>query len=296
MERNWLIRTTQNKILGPVSKAKVLEFFEKGALGLSDEVMCGNGHWFSLKEKILVERYLLGDIPQEFNPISETKSVLYKRENPDKTASINASPMNGVGTRKDDFQFPDITLINKDVKALLKKNNAEEIRIPKNEDLEFPDLSLIEDSIKSTPLIPVDHSEPIEIKSTSNKEEELILDDTSAIYPESTDLDYPDLQIEPAPEVIQEVIKEKEKRQEVPRASEQKILLHERKIKASQKALSQVENTKEHPKKQERSALPEHLKKQNDNYLVYVLIILILIIVSLFFYYYNTILNKPLLV
>ena len=48
MERNWLIRTTQNQILGPVAKAKLLEFLQKGALGLNDEVSSGNGYWFSL--------------------------------------------------------------------------------------------------------------------------------------------------------------------------------------------------------------------------------------------------------
>jgi len=67
-ERNWLIRTTQNQILGPVAKAKVIEFMEKGALGLNDEVTSGNGFWFSLKEKDLVDKFLYGDIPQGYNP------------------------------------------------------------------------------------------------------------------------------------------------------------------------------------------------------------------------------------
>jgi len=64
---------------------------EKGALGLNDEVTSGNGFWFSLKEKDLVDKFLYGDIPQGYNPISESKSVLSKRENPDKTTSLNTA-------------------------------------------------------------------------------------------------------------------------------------------------------------------------------------------------------------
>ena len=70
MERNWLIRTHQKQILGPVGKTKVIEFLQKGALGLNDEVTCGNGYWFWLKEKDLVDKYLYGDVPQSYNPIS----------------------------------------------------------------------------------------------------------------------------------------------------------------------------------------------------------------------------------
>ena len=50
--------------------------------------------WFWLKEKDLVDKYLYGDVPQSYNPISESKSVLSKRENPDKTMSLNATPAN----------------------------------------------------------------------------------------------------------------------------------------------------------------------------------------------------------
>jgi len=80
MERNWLIRTTQNQILGPVSKAKVLEFLQKGALGPGDEVCSGNGYWFYIKEKDLVDKYLHGDVPQGYNPISESISVLLEEK------------------------------------------------------------------------------------------------------------------------------------------------------------------------------------------------------------------------
>ena len=78
MSKYWLIRTQANKILGPVAKSKVLELLDKKALNDEDEVSSGNGHWFWIKEKDFVEKYLYGDESQPFNPISEAKSVLSK--------------------------------------------------------------------------------------------------------------------------------------------------------------------------------------------------------------------------
>lgn len=76
MEKNWLIRTKSNHILGPISKDKVLELFNNGSIKPDDEICSGNGFWFFIREDDLVKRYLLGDEPQGFNPISEAKNVL----------------------------------------------------------------------------------------------------------------------------------------------------------------------------------------------------------------------------
>jgi hypothetical protein len=76
MEKNWLIRTKSNHILGPVSKEKVNELFQNGSIKQDDEICSGNGYWFFIRESDLVERYLLGNTPQTFNPISEAKDVL----------------------------------------------------------------------------------------------------------------------------------------------------------------------------------------------------------------------------
>ena len=310
MERNWLIRTTQKQILGPVAKTKVLEFLEKGALGLNDEVMCGNGYWFSLKEKDLVDKYLLGDIPQGYNPISESKSVLSKREHPDKTSSLNASPLGksvdlkiesnapGVLPENTDLEYPDITTVNTSIAQIVKKTDQEEIKIPTNDDLEFPDIGLITETIKNSPTIQVNHIESTEIKFKSSDKFESVVDNTPVVYPESNDLDYPDMMMtgpkftEPAPEVLivtepeptltQDKEIKKEPSRETQFNNEDKKLLHERKIKASQKSLLIDEDSVDVRKAQPRTALPEHLKKRNDNYLMYVLVILVLIILSLF--------------
>ena len=79
MDKNWLIRTKSNHILGPISKEKVLELYHNGSIKADDEVCSGNGFWFFIREDDLVNKYLLGSDTQSFNPISEAKDVLTSR-------------------------------------------------------------------------------------------------------------------------------------------------------------------------------------------------------------------------
>lgn len=76
MGKNWLIRTKSNHILGPISREKVLELYTNGSIKQDDEVCCGNGYWFFIRESDLVDKYLVGNSPQSFNPVSEAKDVL----------------------------------------------------------------------------------------------------------------------------------------------------------------------------------------------------------------------------
>jgi len=76
MDKNWLIRTKSNHILGPVSKDKVLELYKNGSIKPDDEICSGNGYWFFIRENDMVARFLLGQEIQTFNPISEAKDVL----------------------------------------------------------------------------------------------------------------------------------------------------------------------------------------------------------------------------
>jgi hypothetical protein len=80
MEKNWLIRTRSNHILGPVSKEKVMELYQNGSIKPDDEVCSGNGYWFFIRETDLVNRFLMGRENQGFNPISEAKDVLTIKE------------------------------------------------------------------------------------------------------------------------------------------------------------------------------------------------------------------------
>lgn len=76
MDKNWLIRTKTNHILGPISKEKVIELFQNGSIKADDEVCSGNGFWFFIREDDMVKKYLLGKEIQGFNPVSEAKDVL----------------------------------------------------------------------------------------------------------------------------------------------------------------------------------------------------------------------------
>jgi len=85
MDKNWMIRTKTNHILGPISKEKVLELYRNGSIKEEDEVCSGNGFWFYLREEKMVAKYLLGNEFQTFNPMSEAKDVLTvnsRSENP----------------------------------------------------------------------------------------------------------------------------------------------------------------------------------------------------------------------
>ncbi|MBY0416397.1 MAG: hypothetical protein K2Q18_19635 [Bdellovibrionales bacterium] len=218
MERSWLIRTTQNQILGPVAKQKLLEFIQKGALGMMDEVSSGNGYWFTLKEKELVDKYLFGDLPQGYNPISEAQSVISRRENVDKTSSINASPANikqvskslpdesVASPTKGDLEFPDITLIGQKIKLDPQPQlpPLDDTKLPAADDLEFPDVSKISSDVKKSFQEYVDLAPVSEIKldlqiDTPSKSVEKktivteVKDDPSALLPSEDDLAFPEV-------------------------------------------------------------------------------------------------------
>jgi len=364
---------------------------EKGALGLNDEVTSGNGFWFSLKEKDLVDKFLYGDIPQGYNPISESKSVLSKRDNPDKTTSLNTAPANktqvlkavneGPATlpKQEDLEYPDITMIQTAPSMVTTSNTSqpqEEVKLPPSDDLEFPDITMV--ARPSTPAFQGGHDgmqtqpqaapRPVEVKKTVV---EAPADEGPVVYPKDDDLEFPDLdsmtasstattseanveeeldfkvkvpdqKAEPAPkEEVKTAPSKKsgminfkneieedsnltlmfdtlghDKSKAEPKHEKSEALhlvkksaasthsktdhqpeklLHERRVKSSsQQQHQQKEITKDLPKEVQDRAMPEELKKRNDNYLLYLLIIIVLIIFALFFYYYRNILNKPL--
>ncbi len=79
MNKNWLIRTKNNHILGPVSLEKIKTLLENRSLNSEDELCSGNGYWFSVKEDQLVEKYIYKEIPQSYNPITEAKTVVARK-------------------------------------------------------------------------------------------------------------------------------------------------------------------------------------------------------------------------
>ncbi len=174
MDKNWLIRTKSNHILGPVSKEKVLELYQNGSIKPDDEICSGNGYWFFIREEELVERYLTGAEIQGFNPISEAKDVLQvKPQTPQVKEDTN-----------------DITLIGGiDLKALNSNKTDEEISIPKvieevsnkSKEMDPPELSPLEErqnlepeaqeSKKKSKLKPRRKAEPIKKEIPLKKQE-----------------------------------------------------------------------------------------------------------------------------
>jgi hypothetical protein len=101
MMKNWLIRTKNLHILGPVKKEKVKELYSNGSIKGEDEISSGDGYWFYVKEADLVEKFLLGDEKQPFNPVREAADILTAPE----------LDMNDVLIPGDsDLEYPDLSL------------------------------------------------------------------------------------------------------------------------------------------------------------------------------------------
>lgn len=186
-EKNWLIRTTNFQILGPVSKEKIIEFVNKGSLKGDDEVTSGNGYWFLVKEKDLLEKYVLGDVPQTFNPITEAPNILTANTSPDQTGthskiphstpSNNADPGDGALPTDGDLEYPDMNL-------------------PASDDLEYPEMGassepsgeLSLDGLDTTPA-------PAAAPAASRPAEEVLSpeDELEGLLPDDNDLEYPDV-------------------------------------------------------------------------------------------------------
>lgn len=76
MTKNWLIRTKNNHILGPVTKDKIKQLISNSSIKGDDEISSGNGYWIFVREQELVDKYIFGDTPQDFNPVQESLPVL----------------------------------------------------------------------------------------------------------------------------------------------------------------------------------------------------------------------------
>ncbi|TNF03678.1 MAG: hypothetical protein EP326_02205 [Deltaproteobacteria bacterium] len=174
-EKIWLIRTKNKQILGPVSKKKIIEFVERKSLQPDDEISRGNGYWFHIKEEDLLEKYVFGDVPQEFNPITEAPSVVVKQDKPENTSSFNPSKPN-MGRRKEDPNE----------------------KVPEADDLAYPDIG--DDSTQLPPAEPEDSTQMITlpVKEKKPKMQAVVFDnspsnDSDGKVPDPDDLAYPDI-------------------------------------------------------------------------------------------------------
>jgi len=142
-DKNWLIRTKNNQILGPATKQKVIELIQKGSLTGEDEICSGNGYWIWIKEDELLEKYVFGDIVQDFNPISEAPDVLTAGGRNVALDPFLASS-GPVAQKKTVHEAKPVSASKS---SSNNSNNKDEVVLPASEDLEYPDLDLISDIV-----------------------------------------------------------------------------------------------------------------------------------------------------
>lgn len=278
MSRKWLIRTYSKQILGPVSKSKIQELVQKGILGVGDEIASGNGFWFNVNEKELYEKYVIGDVPQTFNPVSEAPNILTSNDGSGLTSSIQKlRPIDNKQSLKSETPVID-----------------QKVLIPTNEDLEFPDLDniIVDESFEdltvvgqvipsSTTFVTSEESSP-----TGEAEE-------GATYPRSEDLEYPQLKISPQ-QVMEKTKKEevseisvKEKVEELKESPLQSIDIQEEEVVLSHTAEEITEPSQQKIQQKKKNTI---LKSKT----FYFVLLFLMIVASLFVLYFKMILKRPL--
>lgn len=189
-KKNWLIRTKAKRILGPITKSKVLEFYENGSFSPEDEITSGNGYWFQISEKDLLEQYLLGDLVQPFNPITECDTVLALADSSgDKTGSLKpkTAPETQPNVKKE--AMPDDTLLP-DEDDLAFPGSSEEASVPSGEDEDYPDLpDSPQDNVTKT-VTAVANDDDFEPTKTLVKPSE---ESEEVVLPDEDDLGFPEM-------------------------------------------------------------------------------------------------------
>ncbi|MFG1503451.1 hypothetical protein [Halobacteriovorax sp. ZH5_bin.2] len=195
--RNWLIRTKSNKILGPLSKQKVIEFVQDGTLTDEDEICSGNGYWFWIKEEDLLNRYLFGEEEQNFNPVSEAKTkVASSVTKLVKTTGIVDKMKDSEDEIPSTPPTPEVEVPTSGTISINTNEDGEEIVLPEDGDLDFPEpidysnntLPQHDAPVSPSPLKDMDSGVSMsEVASAMNVEEEEV------ILPSDDDLDFPDI-------------------------------------------------------------------------------------------------------
>ena len=302
MEKNWLIRTRAKQILGPVGKQKVLDFVNKGSLTDEDEISSGNGYWFSIKEKDLLEKYVFGDIVQGFNPITEAPNVLTSNLNigTDFTGSLNPNTMPKKGEEESNGQVEDKQLsVDEGLDSPDMNNeedvlpNSDELAFPETGDLDYPDMvaSTSNDVIQAggAPVkVPVAKVMPVVnnvAPAVGHVQDQVPSTEDDGKLPEGDDLDYPDFmeasstteidddQTDPSFEMpSDEIMTSQDDIPDTPDITEEIDLPSKKKVKKKLKS-------------------NKNKSQRNDRYLVYTLAALILLILFGAYYYFTNVIS-----
>src|SRR5690606_323752 len=121
-----------------------------------DEITSGNGYWFAIREKDLVERFLINNEKQSFNPISEAKTVLSIAKAAEPVAKASASEDEIAPLSAEDLEYPDFDFqappeqkVNVEVKAP-ERRESKNVAPPVLE-LEDPKLALEDEEVGVSP-------------------------------------------------------------------------------------------------------------------------------------------------
>lgn len=147
MNKNWLIRTKNNHILGPISKEKVKELITNGSIKGDDEVCSGNGYWLYVRETELVSKYILENNEQSFNPVQEAKTTLAR--------SIEVSSDEDQLPCDDDLEFPELS--------------SDDQSYPSSDDLSYPD-----EELEFTPKEDEASRSEIEVRADDNNDTNVV--------------------------------------------------------------------------------------------------------------------------
>ncbi|CBW27556.1 putative membrane protein [Halobacteriovorax marinus SJ] len=329
MEKCWLIRTKNKQILGPVTKQKIIEFIDKGSLTPEDEVTSGNGYWILIKENNLIDKYVRGDIPQGFNPISEAPNVLTANlsQPTENTGSLNPntmpkdSPPPAIELDLDespavpeggDLDYPDMG-------GSAEPAGDDQVATPSNEDLEYPDMGMVESNPTpvSKPAVSTPPKNP-PVQMNAHVEAQEPGHDEEGKMPCGDDLEYPDMggPVSAAAPVEQEefdpdatdpsfdmnsvqdssgeiVFSEPPLVKEDVTPELPEAAFEEPVKKKANVASSQKKSSKKKASPDKKRKVKKKNKPQrNDRYLFYVLVLLIGIIASGAYYYFTNILNS----
>ena len=144
MMKEWLIRTKNNHILGPVSRDKIKQLIMNNSLKGDDEICQGNGYWIRIREEDLIQKYITEGKNQFFEAdyASQNTSKLKKEEE-----------VHIVLPSEEDLSYPDIPnlesstdnsktettqVLNRDElkleneEPLVAENTLQEMEVPKN--------------------------------------------------------------------------------------------------------------------------------------------------------------------
>lgn len=140
LTKEWLIRTSSNQIVGPLTQEKVISLLAKGAIHKGDELCKGNGFWFQVLEADLLEKYLKNNELMPFNFIAEANDVLTAGLAPGAPYEFeNTVPGSTYLSMQDeDSSAPDITKVGVNLDELKVKDDIKDQKNDLDEKRDLP--------------------------------------------------------------------------------------------------------------------------------------------------------------